>query len=577
MEQVTMADTPKELKEVRKFGDEEIEVIFRKAGLPVESAGVFPEVRYPPLLPCVTIENGIRIERDVAVPLRDGITIYTDIYRPDGAVNLPAIVAWSPYGKRAGYSNVPSNSLLFIPPGTVSPMAKGEAPDPAYWCHYGYAVINPDARGAGYSEGDIVMWGTQEGRDGYDLIEWVAAQDWSNGKVTMAGNSYLAMAQWFIAAEKPPHLTCIAPWEGASDIYREFVCWGGFPEVGFNNMLVNGRYGLGRVEDYIAMAHKYPLMNGYWEDKVARFENIEIPAYITAGWCHFHLRGSIEAFRRIASPKKWLRVHRDFEWPDARTPEYIEDLRRFFDRYMKDIRNGWEMTPRVRLDVMDAFEYDFQLKRPEKEFPLARTQYQKLYIDAASGKLSPKRVTKESSVRYDAPKGLANFTIRFDEDTELTGYMKLRLWVEADGADDMDLFIAVQKLDEKGNFIPAYVLDQPHPGFPGKLRVSHRELDEKWSTPYQPFRNHRREQLLKPKEIVPVEIEIWPLSMLWHAGQQLCVEVSGHYTREKWFEPFAWETRNRGNHIIHTGGKYDSHLLVPVIPPRYTAGTFLYR
>lgn len=582
-----MAKIPKELIEKRKFGNEEFEVIFRKAIAPEESGGTFP-----PLSPGVTIENGIRIERDIAVPLRDGKIIYTDIYRPDGATNLPAIIAWSPYGKRAAYSPLPDSfeaddpayfchpdASVGVPPGTVSPMAKYEGPDPAYWCHYGYAVVNPDARGAGYSEGNINKCGTQEGKDGYDFIEWLASRDWSNGKIGMTGNSYLAISEWFIAAAQPPHLSCIAPWEGASDIYRELICCGGIPEVGFTEAFISHQWGLGYVEDFLTMARRHPLMNSYWEDKIACFENIKIPAYIAAGWCHrFHLRGTIEAFRRIASPRKWLRIHRDFEWPDARIPENLEDLRRFFDRYLKDIRNGWEMTPPVRLDVMDAGDTDYQIKRPEKEFPLARTQYQKLYLDAATGKLSPDPVTKESSARYEATKESKRFTIRFDEDTELTGYMKLRLWVEADGSDDMDLFVAVNKLDEKGNLIPVLVVGKHHPGSPGKLRVSHREQDEERSTPYQPVHTHRHEQLLKPKEIVPVEVEIWPSSMLWHKGQQLCVEISGHYIQEPgWFESFDWETRNRGDHVIHTGGKYDSHLLVPVIPPKYTAGTYVFR
>lgn len=568
-----MSEKPRELRKSRKFGDEEIEVIYRES---LKENGTI--LYFAPFEPGVTVEDGIVCERDVAVPMRDGTIIYIDIYRPDSVTNLPAIVAWSPFGKRAGYAPTPSFLAMSVPPGTISHMSKFESPDPAYWCHYGYAVINPDPRGVVNSPGDIACFGTQEGRDGYDLIEWVAAQNWSNGKVGMSGNSWVAMAQWYTAAEQPPHLTCIAPWEGSSDIYREFVCVGGIPQVGFSSFLLNALGGPGYLEDYLAMVYKYPLMNVYWEDKIPRFENIEIPVYVTAGWSHFHLRGSIEGFRRIASPKVWLRVHRDFEWPDAHEPENLEDLRRFFDRYLKNIRNGWEMTPRVRVDVMDAGDIDYQVKRPEKEFPIPRTQYEKLFLDAKTGQLTPNPVKEESSIRYEATKGLATFTIRFEEDTELTGHMKLRLWVEADGADDMDLFVAVNKLDEKGEFLPAFVLGEPHPGAPGLLRVSHRELDEEKSTPYQPFHTHCREQLLKPKEIVPVEIEIWPTSMLWHTGQQLRVVVSGHYIRrEGWFEPFAWDLRNRGDHIIHTGGKYDSHLLVPVIPPKYSTGTFVYR
>jgi hypothetical protein len=226
---------------------------------------------------------------------------------------------------------------------------------------------------------------------------------------------------------------------------------------------------------------------------------------------------------------------------------------------------------------MDAYDYDYQTNRPEKEFPLARTQYKKLYVDAARGALSFEPVAKESKVSYEGETGSTTFDITFEEDTEITGFMKLRLWVEADGNDDMDLFIAIQKLDQDGNWLPVNVLGEPHPGAWGKMRVSHRELDEKLSTDFQPVQAHRKEEKLKPGEIVPVDIEIWPHSRIWHKGEQLRVLVSGHYIRpEGWLEPFSWETNNKGNHVIHSSGKYDSYLQVPVIPPKYQAGDYVY-
>jgi predicted acyl esterase len=172
-------------------------------------------------------------------------------------------------------------------------------------------------------------------------------------------------------------------------------------------------------------------------------------------------------------------------------------------------------------------------------------------------------------VKYDAAEGRTTFDIIFDEETELTGYIKLRLWLEAEGADDMDVFVAVQKLDRKGDFAP--LLNGPFldPGAPGALRVSHRDLDELRSTTYAPVHTHRREVLLKPGEIVPVEIAVGPTSRIWHAGQGLRVVVSGHFVREGgYFVPLSWNTRNRGQHVIHTGGEFDSHLLIPFIPPR---------
>jgi predicted acyl esterase len=298
---------------------------------------------------------------------------------------------------------------------------------------------------------------------------------------------------------------------------------------------------------------------------------------MTVSWSHFHMHGVFEAFRRIRTPRKWLRAHREFEWPDAYSHCNLEDLRIFFDRYLKNINNGWELTPRVRLDVMDAYDYDYQLHRAELEFPLERTQYTRYYLDAENMTMGLQPFEKEAKVSYDAKEGVVCFDMAFDEETELTGYMKLHLWVEAEGNDEMDLFINIQKADENGKWLPTLTLDEPHPGQWGKQRVSRRALDETRSTDYHPVLLQQYEEKLKPGEIVPVEISIWPSCKIWHKGQKLRVQIAGHYIREGWFEPLRWETDNVGRHVIHTGGQYDSYLLAPVIPARYTAKGYTYR
>jgi predicted acyl esterase len=516
-------------------------------------------------------------DQDIAVTLRDGTIIYTDIYRPvNSAEKIPCIISWSYFGKRPG-EGMDEWQVIGVPPGTVSRMAKFESSDPAYWCRMGYAVANVDPRGCGHSQGNINMFGTQDARDGYDFIEWLAKQEWCSGRIGMYGNSGVGMTQYRIAAEQPPHLVCIAPWEGTGDLYRESLFEGGIPALGFNNFILSSIVGQGYVDDNVAMAKKYPFMNEYWGDKIPKWEKIKIPTYLTAGWHHMHLRGSMECFRKIRSPKKWLRTHREFEWPDAYGNKYLEDLKRYFDRYLKDINNGWELTPRVRLEVMDAYEFDYQTDRPEKEFPLARTQYKKLYLNAANASMSFDPNAKESKVSYDGEKGITAFDMKFQEDTELTGYLKLHIWVEADGHNDMDIFINVQKLDEQGKWLPASVLGEPHPGAWGKIRVSRRALDPKLSKDFQPVQAHTKDEKLSPGEIVPIDVEIYPTSRIWHKGQQIRLQLAGHYVREGWFEPFFWDIDNKGKHVIHTGGKYDSYLQIPVIPPKYVAGDYVYR
>lgn len=536
---------------------------------------------YPPLKPRSYVEDGIHVDQDVEVKMRDGTTIYVDVYRDASALDqkVPTILAWCWFGKRPGDECAEEWTTHGVPQGSHSKMTRFEGPDPAFWCRKGYAVVNADPRGAGNSQGRLVLWGKQDGEDGHDAIEWIAAQTWSSGRVGMFGNSGLAICQWFIAAEQPEHLSCIAPWEGCSDMYREFASENGIPTPGFADFVGSiGRSSGGLIEDYSAMIREYPLINSYWQSKIPDFARITVPAYITGGWSHLHMMGAINGFRRISSPLKWLRVHRDFEWPDTYSWWNIEDLERFFDRYLKGIRNGWEATPKVRIDVMDAYDFDSQVGRPENNFPLDRTVYTKLYLDAEeSGTLSLTPVRIESHVSYDPETDEADFDHTFTEDTELVGFIKAHLWVAAKDHDEMDLFLTVIKLSRDGEWLPTNVLGLPHPGAWGRLRVSHRALDKDLSTDFQPVQSHLSADKLVPGDIVPVDIAFYPHARIWHAGETLRLRVTGRYIREGWFEPFSWDTDNRGRHVIHTGGKYDSYLQIPAIPPKHQSGAYVYR
>ena len=518
--------------------------------------------------------------QDRPVKMRDGVTIYADIYIPASAKKdpVPLIISWSFFGKQPWHQPVQIFRPMGVPTGTVSNVCKFESSDPLYWCYQGYAVANVDPRGIGNSEGDQQQFSTQEGRDGYDFIEWAAEQDWCDGKIAMFGNSGVAMSQWRIAAENPPHLTCIAPWEATGDQYRESIMEGGIPGF-FGGSIVVAAQGKGFIDNTVAMSKKEPFVTSpYWQDKIPHYEKINIPTYVTCNWNHFHLRGSWEGFNKIKTKKKWMRCHQVFEWPDTYNPQMLLDLKLFFDRYLKGIHNGWELTPTIRMEVMDAYEYPYQTNRPESEFPLARTQYKKLYLNASTKKLGDAKVKNVSEVSYDGKDGFINFDYTFRKDTELTGYMKLRMYVEARGHDDMDLFVNVKKLSTKGEELPILLFGtEKHPGSWGKLRVSARHLDEKTSTEWQPVHTHDRVEKLKKGEIVPIDIEIWPISRIWHKGQKLRLQIAGKYIRDPWFEPLVWFPDNKGEHVIHTGGKYESYLLVPEIPPRYEDGDYIYR
>jgi predicted acyl esterase len=387
-------DSDQFLVQTEHWDDKDIDVIYRK-GIGTYTAEEMKEKReageflapfcYTAKLNTHTYEAapGILCDRDTPVKMRDGVTIYADIYRPKDSGPVPCIVSWGPFGKNM-FEGTSAFKPMGVPPQTISPFAKFESADPGYWCHYGYAVANVDPRGVGNSEGLVSNWGVQDHKDGYDFIEWCAEQDWCTGKVSMFGNSGVCMVIWGIAAEQPPHLACIAGWEGTGDMYRESLTLGGIPAPGYNDNMLNTVASSTYIEDCPNMLNAHPLYDEYWEVRAPKWEKIKAPAYLCAGMCHIHCRGSFEAFRHIRSPKKWMRAHREMEWPDTYDKDNLEELRMFFDRYLKDIHNGWEFTPKIRIDVMDAYDFDFQPKRPEREFPLARTEYKKIYLDAAT-------------------------------------------------------------------------------------------------------------------------------------------------------------------------------------------------
>jgi putative CocE/NonD family hydrolase len=419
-----------------------------------------------------------------------------------------------------------------------------------------------------------VVWSEQEGEDGYDVIEWAAELPWCNGKIGTSGVSYLAIVQWRIAAAKPPHLAAINPWEGLSDHYREYLCHGGIPETKFINFTTwSCRASKGRVEDLVAMHAAHPMLDDYNRSKsVGDLSQIEVPAYCVTDWGDqgLHTRGTIEAWRQLGSEHKWLEVHGRKKWQYYYQPESLRRQKAFFDHFLKGTDDEVESWPPVRIEVRER--HYVGRERAENEWPLARTDYRRFALDASTGRLSPGQPVGEAVAAYDpwAEDGRAVFDLRFDARTEVTGHTKLRLWVETDEADDMDLFVALRKLDRDGQVVlfPWWSMMDDGPVALGWLRASHRELDERRSTPFRPVLRRQRRLPLRPGQPEPVEIEIWPASTLFEAGESLRLLVQGRDIHRYDVGPTQAhdESVNAGTHRIHTGGRYDSHLLLPVIP-----------
>lgn len=549
-----------------------------------------------------TVDRGLRplpcdilVEHDLGIEVRDGCKLYADIYRPPHATDrsVPAILCWSPFGKK--FNGVDSLRLmtpwnLGIPDGTLSGLEKFEAPDPAEWVNHGYAVINIDSRGAFDSEGRMVIMGTQDAEDGYDVIEWIAKQQWCNGNVGMAGNSHLAIIQWFIAALQPPSLKAIAPWEGCGDIYREQFGRGGiyggdlFDHL-ITKYILRGRNG---IESFRKMYQQHPLANSWWNDKRPDMTKINIPTYITGTWTNtMHGMGAIRGWMEVNSPHKWLRFHPYQEWYDIwGDSQSNTDLVKYFDRFLKGEENDWESTPRVRLAVLRYGENPPLENVVEDDFPVPRTQYRKMYL-TSERELSFDVPYTKSAIAYNSEdsESIATFTYTFPEKTQLVGIPKAVLYMRCDDSDDMDIFILLSKLSPSGKEqlnlnipwtnLPVSSIDEIpadkrtevilYKGPTGVLRASHRAIDDSKSMhPNWPFHPHEKEEKIQPGKVVRLEIGIWAMGTEFAAGESIQLRVGGFYPGISNFGTTE-HVQNRGQHWVHMGGEYDSHLVLPYV------------
>ena len=511
----------------------------------------------------VSLTCDVLWQRDVAVKMRDDVTLYTDIYRPVCDGKVPVIISWSPYGK----SNI-DNDWCYNE-HDLSHLQKEEGVDPAVWCAWGYAVAHPDARGAYMSEGNIFHWGTNEGKDIYDYVEWLASQEWCNGCVGMAGNSYLTIVQWFAAEQKQPHITAIAPLEGQTDAYRETLLQGGIADVAFPRQAINCMHGQTLIDDMATMAETYPLMNSYWENKRAVLTDINIPAYIVASYTNpIHTNGTLRAYRQIKSKEKWLRVHNSTEWVDFYRPENQKELKMFFDHYLKHEENGWEQTPRVRYAVLNPQGED-KVNICDTVFPPQTVQYKKLYL-AEQGVLS-KEAGKAAEISYagNDQKAAATYTYTFDRAVDLIGYPNVCLYAEGRDCSDMDLFVEIGKCDANGEWIawnckPENRYMGPFASYEGRIRVSLRELDPEKSEAHIPVQRFEKPEPLKAGEIVKIELAIRPIGMHFEKGEQLKLRIGNENTGILQQGRSIGTANTEGTHVIHMGGEHASWLELPV-------------
>ncbi len=346
----------------------------------------------------------IRVERNVAVPMRDGTVLRADIFRPEPEGRYPVLLTRTPYDK----------SLANLSYGWFAPIRPASE---------GYVVVVQDCRGRFESEGTFRPF-HQELNDGFDTVEWSAHQTWSNGRVGMYGISYLGATQWLAAAAQPPNLEAIFPSLTGSDFYDGWTYRGGAFELGFNltwsalllalpelpraglspEQVAPLMAGLGGVvwdhwpalrhlpirelpafgHDVVAPYYKewldHPTRDDFWAPITieASHDRIHCPAYNLGGWFDLFMRGTLRNFsgmranggteqaragqKLIVGP--WyhgasLTANAGHTIFGQGAQVLLEDLHMgWFDRWLRDADNGIDREAAVRVFTMGANRWD---------------------------------------------------------------------------------------------------------------------------------------------------------------------------------------------------------------------------
>ncbi|MBM3797703.1 MAG: CocE/NonD family hydrolase [Acidobacteria bacterium] len=563
----------------------------------------FPEA-YPPT-------NDVVMDNLVAAPMRDGVKLYADVYRPAAPGKYPVIVSRTPYSTER-YPNSYDAAVFFA--------------------QRGFVYVYQDVRGRHESDGKWEPF-RNDIEDGYDTIEWAAAQPWSTGKVGMQGGSYLGHVQWRAAMSRPPHLTAIFPGVAATSLYHDWITLNGGWRLSFNFgwgpvrqesriMQNTGMHGgvnpeslqydkmqrhlplndMQRLAGRNAQFYKdwiaHPDYDAYWKKLNAEevMDEINVPAHTFGGWFDIFSQGTLRGYALLSkkgateAARKQSRLiigpwghgssqkFGDLDFgPHAHVNQQAVELR-YFDYHLKGLANGLDREPPVNIYVMGRNEWV-----AENEYPLARTQYRDMYLHAG-GKLSwtaPAGEAAPTQYRYDpdnpvpslggnnccgtpTPAGpkdqgpldsrgdILRYTSEFlSEPVEVTGPVKLVLHAATD-APDTD-FVA--------KLIDVYPDGRALNMAEGIVRARYREGTDK-------------PKLLDKGKVYEFTVDMVGTSVEFLKGHRIRVDIaSSHFPQfdrnPNTGEPFGASAAVRvAQQTVHQSKMYPSHLVLPVIPAR---------
>ena len=545
---------------------------------------------------------------DVWMELRDGVKICVDVYLPKGAGRVPALVSWSAYSKEMqGIKRgaIPPESLLFD--------HSLEAGDIDYFVKRGYAYIIPDPRGIGKSEGEFLgVYNPQEHKDIYDLIEWAAVQDWCDSNVGMIGYSYFGICQILGAAQQPPHLKCIMPCSFVDDYYQHGY-YGGVPSTYMSiywelcpssNPLPWTLKMLGEEKTKELMEERkkdpdiavnsyfqkilntwppkyhtfyldyllHPLDDEYWKQRSANqmYDKVKCPVYLHCAWSPLG-RWSAPIFTamnddRLNVPKR-LGVLEGYDGLELPYRALNEECLRWYDHWLKGVDTGIMDEPLYKFVVLNG------ATRYENEWPLARTEWKKMYLrsfnrlrwDREPDKdlppdgfthLPPSISTEVNKIVYKSS--------RFPQTQEITGPIELHLWASIDTT-DANFVCSLFDVLPDGTRMPLLRY--------GALRASH-PLNKEASKIGRPVHDNSVSIPVTPGEIREYVIEMNPTSMIIPAGHWLELEITSQCPNECHKESWTGKVGNMNvipsntttSYKIYRDNNHPSYLLLPTIP-----------
>ena len=558
----------------------------------------------------------VRIQRYVPVPMRDGVKLYADVYRPQREGRFPVLIVRTPYGvQRDGVHQ------------TLIQFAQN-----------GYAVVNQDVRGRYESEG---KWDPfrYEGNDGHDTIEWAAKQPWSDGKVGLQGGSYLGHVQWRAATQSPPSLVTMFPMVASTNIYKNWATHGGAfrlsfnygwgvvrmpnrimlpqswhtekatpPELSYENILSHlplsdmdqrsAGYTVQHYRDWL----KHEGYDDYWRSisDEELFSKVRVPVHTSGGWFDIFLNGTINGFvgmRKSGGTEQARRGSKmiigawghgpsqkfgdvDFG-ADANRKMFDRELR-WYDHYLKGKDNGIDREPPVEIFYMGANKW-----RQEQDWPIPGTKFTPYYLsggqaNSAKGKgtLSASKPTAAATdkYRYDPNKPVPTLggnnccgtptvagpkdqrPIESREDVLVFSSEVLQEPVAIAGPVSMKLFAATDGRDTDWMI---KLVDVSPDGF--AMNVAEGILRARFR------KGLHKVELLEPNQVYEFEVDMAGTANVFQEGHRIRVDITSSNFPQFDRNPNTGEALGASSRIrvatqtVHHGGARASHIVLPVV------------